>query len=340
MNSCVGKYIVHSKPSAEIKAKLSKAKEQKKYICELEFNAYDTDALSKENKGITKEKYEWKRVDESNWTNGTVPKIIDANQVYLQKYMVCDELGEWSSPCVEVISELEGDEVEPFSDDEPPTVVITVSDENPSLGDEILVSVAPDDNIGIKSVNTYVGGKAVSKFPGSFVYKCDRAGELVIRAGCEDVSGNRGSDTKTITVTDRRDLDPPEIIVDTKSDITVTDDTVVIKGTIKDPEFDSYKVSLTENGSEESRELLTSGEEVFDSEIVSFRYSEAGKYTVLIEACDKSSNRSYCKVDLKIEWMNYIDSNPYATAKDIYQFAGKMMDDYGLSGLQIHPYGK
>ena len=28
-----------------------------------------------------------------------------------------------------------------------------------------------------------------------------------------------------------------------------------------------------------------------------------------------------------------------ATAKDIYQFAGKMMDDYGLSGYTIHPYG-
>ena len=40
------------------------------------------------------------------------------------------------------------------------------------------------------------------------------------------------------------------------------------------------------------------------------------------------------------KWMDFIDNNPNATAKDIYQFAGKMMDDYGLSGLQIHPYGK
>jgi len=40
------------------------------------------------------------------------------------------------------------------------------------------------------------------------------------------------------------------------------------------------------------------------------------------------------------KWMDFIDNNPNSTAKDIYQFAGKMMDDYGLSGLQIHPYGK
>ena len=37
--------------------------------------------------------------------------------------------------------------------------------------------------------------------------------------------------------------------------------------------------------------------------------------------------------------MNFIDNNSSATAKDIYQFAGKMMGDYGLSGYKIHPYG-
>lgn len=39
-------------------------------------------------------------------------------------------------------------------------------------------------------------------------------------------------------------------------------------------------------------------------------------------------------------WMKWIDENPDATAKDIYQFAGKMMDDYGLSGYKIHPFRK
>ena len=39
------------------------------------------------------------------------------------------------------------------------------------------------------------------------------------------------------------------------------------------------------------------------------------------------------------KWMDFIDNNPNATSKDIYQFAGKMMDDYGLSGYTIHPYG-
>ena len=32
--------------------------------------------------------------------------------------------------------------------------------------------------------------------------------------------------------------------------------------------------------------------------------------------------------------------SPNATAKDLYQFAGQMMDEYGLSGYEIHPYGQ
>ncbi|CAM5223544.1 hypothetical protein UACE39S_01036 [Ureibacillus acetophenoni] len=40
------------------------------------------------------------------------------------------------------------------------------------------------------------------------------------------------------------------------------------------------------------------------------------------------------------KWMDWIDSHPNATAKDIYQFAGKMMDEYGLTGLKIHHYRK
>ncbi|MCF7816573.1 MAG: DUF2380 domain-containing protein [Kiritimatiellales bacterium] len=37
-------------------------------------------------------------------------------------------------------------------------------------------------------------------------------------------------------------------------------------------------------------------------------------------------------------WQSFIEANPNANAFDIYQQAGRMMDDYGLSGLPIHPY--
>ena len=37
-------------------------------------------------------------------------------------------------------------------------------------------------------------------------------------------------------------------------------------------------------------------------------------------------------------WGEFIEANPNASAKDVYQFAGSLMDEYGLSGLPIHPY--
>jgi hypothetical protein len=39
-------------------------------------------------------------------------------------------------------------------------------------------------------------------------------------------------------------------------------------------------------------------------------------------------------------WRNFIEGNPGAIAKDLYQFGGRLMDEFGLSGKEIHPYGQ
>jgi hypothetical protein len=38
------------------------------------------------------------------------------------------------------------------------------------------------------------------------------------------------------------------------------------------------------------------------------------------------------------KWKRWIDANPNATTKEVYQQAGKMMDEAGLSGLPLVPY--
>lgn len=38
-------------------------------------------------------------------------------------------------------------------------------------------------------------------------------------------------------------------------------------------------------------------------------------------------------------WRDFIRENPGASAKDVYQFGGRLMDEYGLSGLPIRRYG-
>lgn len=37
-------------------------------------------------------------------------------------------------------------------------------------------------------------------------------------------------------------------------------------------------------------------------------------------------------------WKNWIDQNPNATTKEVYQFAGKLMDEYNISHVPIKPY--
>jgi hypothetical protein len=39
-------------------------------------------------------------------------------------------------------------------------------------------------------------------------------------------------------------------------------------------------------------------------------------------------------------WQEFIDNNPEATAKDIYNFAGSLLDEFNLGHLPIHPHGQ
>lgn len=77
------------------------------------------------------------------------------------------------------------------------------------------------------------------------------------------------------------------------------------------------------------------------ADFISARGIDVDQYTITVDA-DKGGmhmNIIHGKGGWNQKWMDFIDNNPNATAKDIYQFAGKMMDDYGLSGYTIHPYG-
>ncbi len=69
---------------------------------------------------------------------------------------------------------------------------------------------------------------------------------------------------------------------------------------------------------------------------------DVNKYTVTISGGKGGMHMNFIhgKGKWNKKWKDFIDNNPNATAKDVFQFAGKMMDDYGISGLPIHPYRK
>lgn len=69
---------------------------------------------------------------------------------------------------------------------------------------------------------------------------------------------------------------------------------------------------------------------------------DADQYTVLVQHGKASHHLKFLHGQGKWndKWKQWIDANPDATAKDIFQFAGKMMDEFGLGGMSITPYSK
>ncbi len=293
---------VHSKPVAEVSSEIFKTDNANKYVCELSFNAYDTDALSKADKGIKEELKEWKRISDKEWIKGTVPKTIDAGEVYLQKYAVRDEQGAWSDTAVEIIYGEKNENTDVFKDDKPPVVKLTLSDENPCLGDTILVTVTATDDTEIATVKTSMNGNVLSNYQGSFVYECKNVGEFVFTSVAEDIGHNTSTAEVKLVVEDRRDLICPEIKIDTKTGIAAEDGKVTVKGSITDNvKLDNYFAELKAPDETEYTKIYTSDEEVSEDTVVTFDTDgKAGKYSLRITAVDTAGNASYSNIDITV----------------------------------------
>lgn len=292
----------HNKPAAQIQSELLTTDAANRFLCRLTFDAEDIDCLSHKNRGIAEEAFSWKRVDDTAWTDGRMPELIDAGGTYLQQYRVLDEQGAWSDPCVELICAEKQENTEQFTDTENPKITLTVSDPAPSVGDQILISVSASDNTEIAYVKTAVNGRTVCQYQGSFLYECTEEGDLVITAECADIARNPASESMTVTVTDRRDLTPPVIAVDPEQDITLDDLRLTVSGSVYDETaLSAYTVQYAKAGSEEYSEVCESAKAVYQGELASVTLPESNaSYEILIEAKDAAGNTAYCKLTVTV----------------------------------------
>ncbi len=295
---------VHAKPTAIINSKIGKTKNANEFICEITTESFDIDRKSADNKGITESVLSWKRIDDPEWIEGTVPKLIDPEEVYLQKFIVRDELGEWSKPYVEVIYAKKMENTDLFIDEEDPVLSLTVSDEAPAKGDTILVTASATDNTEVAYVKIKANGTSISEFGGSVLYDANEEGTVEFTAECADIAGNTVTVSKTVVVGPPRDVTPPVITINDKTDVIFSEGTVTINGTIKDDrEFDSYKVKYAFEDDKEYTDVCEKSTEVNCAEIVSFAIPEVkdGKYTIVIEATDKAKNTATATVYLTVQ---------------------------------------
>ena len=294
---------VHAKPTASLSSVISATNSPKEFVCEITAEAFDIDKKSAANKGIAESILSWKRVDDPDWIEGTVPKLINPEEIYLQKYVVCDEMGEWSDPCVEIIYAKKQENTDLFSDTEDPVLELTVSDDNPAKGDTILVTATATDNTEVAYVKVKANGSLISEYGGSVLYETKSQGKITFTAECADIGGNVVTASKEVEVGPPHDVTPPVITINEKNDIRFADGRVTIKGTIKDDrEFDSYKVKYAFEDDKEYTEVCENSSEVNRAEIASFDIPQvkSGKYTIVIEAKDKAKNTSSSTVYLSV----------------------------------------
>lgn len=66
-------------------------------------SGYDNDHINDSEKGIVEYKYQYKKLTDSDWTDGIVPDKIEENDIYLQKLVVVDKENQESYPKVVVV---------------------------------------------------------------------------------------------------------------------------------------------------------------------------------------------------------------------------------------------
>ncbi len=95
---------VHRRPAAYFTAATEYDRPSRKYLVTIENQSYDRDHSSKANKGIVKEEWKWKGVNDSAWTEGKLLGPLDSYTNYYVYLRVQDEEGIWSLPYVDLVS--------------------------------------------------------------------------------------------------------------------------------------------------------------------------------------------------------------------------------------------
>ncbi len=96
--------FVHRRPTAYFTASTEYSSSLRKYLLTIDNQSQDPDHSGKANKGIIKEEWKWKEIDDPEWTEGKLPGPLDRYKNYYVYLRVQDEEGSWSMPYSTVVS--------------------------------------------------------------------------------------------------------------------------------------------------------------------------------------------------------------------------------------------
>ena len=326
------------------------------------YESEDADHPSDERKGIREEKFYYREMGETEWTEGRFPAEVSMGTTYLIKYIVKDIEGTWSRPAVSAVRTSGAREYVKPEDTTPPVCSITVSKEIVETGETLYIEAVAADDYGVTGMSLKVNGNEIATQPGRYSYVVYEAGNLEITLTATDICDNEGIETKTVRVVDKSDITPPAITITSPKNGIVTGNVDIIGSITDDKALASYKVIQSrvitgeqteegETGGQEETTLAQGTEEIIDGKIAAVETAslESGIYKIEITATDKAGLSSSVSILLTVEKTETGDRIPPTAVisgisldsdNNLIEITGTVSDETELKNYTLKVYKK
>ncbi|MDE5781318.1 MAG: hypothetical protein K2I03_07535, partial [Lachnospiraceae bacterium] len=237
------------RPTAEVTATVTQSlSDSSKCMVNVIYESEDPDHPSDLRKGIRDEKFYYKELGDTVWTEGRFPAEVSIGTTYLVKYIVTDIEGTVSRPAVTAIKTSEARVFIEPEDTEPPVIELTVSADTVEAGKTFYIETSATDDYGITDFSVNVNGENIGSTYGRYDFTAENAGEAVITVTATDIGKNTSTETKTVTIIDNSDVIPPDINIISPQNGAINGKTDIVGSITDNKQLKSYTVTRTYTG--------------------------------------------------------------------------------------------
>jgi len=190
------------------------------------------------------------------------------------------------------------------NDIERPKVEILTNNEKVTVGNDLIVTVKADDNVGIKSQSLTVNGaEAVLDKDGTYTFNSSKPGVYLFKATASDAEGNVGTTDKEAYIVVSDDKTSPVAKIDSPADNSIISGSTEIKGTASDENFMEYKLEYAIKDSNNFIEFAKGQTKVIDGVLGKIDPSilRNGMYDIKLTVVDKSGKVSVAKTTYQFD---------------------------------------
>lgn len=310
--------LAQHRPTAKVTATVTQSpSDRNKCMVNVIYESEDIDHPSDSRKGIREEKFYYKKLGDTEWTEGRFPAEAEMGTTYLVKYIVTDIEGTVSRPAMAAIKTSEARVFTEPEDTNPPVIDLTVSSDTVEVGETFYIETSASDDYGITDFSVYVNGDKSGNTYGRYEITTEIAGEIRITVTATDIGKNTSTETRTVTVLDKSDVTPPNIDILSPGSGAISGKTDIIGSITDNKQLKSYTVTRTyiktgtaENESETAdTELLepvviAEGTEEIINDVIAVINTEElvnGVYKIEIMAEDTAGLRSTATLLITVE---------------------------------------